>query len=152
MSSLEIEEKVSILEDLANRLLPEKKYSRKFTADQGIEDFTEWPKGELIHNVVHHFCAIRCFKKIVGVHPLLIWTPDLNVNKSAWGIPEADQGRPIEGGPIESETIVNTGSLPHLDGRRREDSKAKLWGCDPLEVQSIGKESENPRNRQGYNH
>ena len=79
MSSLEIEEKVSILEDLANRLLPEQKYSRKFTADQGIEDFTEWPKGEPILNLVEHFCAIRSFNKIVCVHPLLIWTPDLNV-------------------------------------------------------------------------
>jgi len=118
MSSFQIEEKGSILEDLANRLLPEKKYPRKFTADQRIEDFTEGPKGELIHNLVHHFCAIRSLKKIVGVHPLLIWTPDLNVCKSAWGIPDGDQGGPIEGGPIESETIINTGSLPHLNGRR----------------------------------
>ena len=117
MSSFQLEEKGSIVEDLANRLLPEKKYPRKFTADQGIEDFTEGPKGELIH-IVHHFCAIRPFKKIVGVHPLLIWTTDLNVCKLAWGIPDGDQGRPIEGGPIESETIVNASSLTHLDGRR----------------------------------
>jgi hypothetical protein len=147
MSSLEVEEKVSILEDLANPLLPEKKYSRELTADQEMEDLTERPKGQPIHNPIDHFCAIRSFNEIVCVHPLLIWTPDLNVNKSAGGIPEADQGGPSEGDAIESQTIVDTGFLTHLDGRRREDSKAKLWGCDPLEVQSVGKESENPRNR-----
>ena len=118
MSSLEIKEKVSILEDLANRLLPEKKYSRKFTPDQWIEDFTEWPKGEPILNLVDHCCAIRSLKKIVGVHPLLIWTSDLNVNKSAWGIPEADQVGPSERDAIETQTLVDLGFLTHLDGRR----------------------------------
>jgi hypothetical protein len=45
MSSLEVEEKVSILEDLANRLLPEKKYPQELTANQGMEGLTERPKG-----------------------------------------------------------------------------------------------------------
>jgi hypothetical protein len=83
---------------------------------------------------------------------LLIWTPDLNVYKSAWGIPDGDQGRPVEGDPIEPETIVNTGFLPHLDRRWCDDLKAKLRRCDSLEIQSIGEESKNPRNRHGYDH
>lgn len=115
-----------------------------------MEDLTERPKGEPVHNLVDHFCGFRSFKKMVGVYPLFIRTPYLNVNKSAGWIPQGDQGEPSEGDTIESQTIIDTGSLTHLNRRRREDSKAKLWGRNSLEVQSVRKESENAGSRERY--
>src|SRR6516165_1068187 len=78
--------------------------------------------------------------KDVLMMPSLIGPPDLDIDKSAWRIPEIYPGLPAQGNTSQLDPILDQSPFPHLYRTFCKDLKLQPGRRDSLQIPSVAKE------------
>src|SRR5262245_19926438 len=107
-------------------LLPIPKNARELQTHQRIHQFTHRPVRQRVLHLILNDGDALCLPEAVGVDPVFVGAPQLDVDKRFRRVPALNLALPGEGDPEEVQAVLDACSLTKVDGLRRYDLKTEF--------------------------